>query len=142
VGEPWITRILQEEHVVLWLKANDIIPDFQYSAIYYGVNLLEKNPEAGQRFMAAYLKAVRQYNQGKTTRNLDILVKHTGLERELLQNACWPPIHGDGHINVESVLEFQTWAVEKGWLDTVVPANQFWNPRYVEYAIQVLGASE
>ena len=35
--------------------------------------------------MIAYLKAVRQYNRGKTERNLEILVKHTGQTLEKIR---------------------------------------------------------
>jgi ABC-type nitrate/sulfonate/bicarbonate transport system substrate-binding protein len=115
-----------------------LIPDFQFAFILYGPILLDKNPDAGRRFMVAYLKAVRQYNLGKTERNLEILAKHTGLDRELLKRACWPPMHNDGRINVRGVLDFQAWAVGKGFLDSPVKEEQFWDPRFVEYANQVL----
>ena len=62
--------------------------------------------------MVAYLKAVRQYNEGKTGRSLDIVAKATGLERELLTEACWPRLRDDGRTNIESILDFQSWAVD------------------------------
>ena len=88
--------------------------------------------------MVAYLKAVRQYNQGKTERNLAILAEQTGLDQEFLKQACWPAIRDNGEINVQSVLDFQAWAVEKRYLDNSVTENQFWDPSFVEYANQML----
>lgn len=88
--------------------------------------------------MVAYLKAVRQYNQGKTERNLEILAEFTGLDRELLKRTCWLPIRNDGRINVESVLDFQDWAAGKGFLDSKVTEEKFWDPSFVQYANQVL----
>ncbi|MCP4400863.1 MAG: ABC transporter substrate-binding protein [bacterium] len=137
-AEPWITRILEQGNAVLWIPAEDVVPDFQLAAIMYGPTLLHENSETGQRFMAAYLKAVRQYNQGKTGRNVDILVEYTGLTPELLQQACWPAIHDDGHINFQTVLDLQKWGLEKGLLDTVVPEVQLWDGRFIEYANQTL----
>jgi NitT/TauT family transport system substrate-binding protein len=141
MSEPWITRLLQGGYAVIWMPAQQVIPDFQLGVIIYGPNLLEENPDAGKRFMVAYLQGVRQYTEGKTARNLAILVEHTGLERELLMQACWPPIHDDGRINVQSVLDFQSWAVEKGYLDSLLTQEQFFDPSFVEYANQVLEAS-
>jgi NitT/TauT family transport system substrate-binding protein len=92
--------------------------------------------------MVAYLKAVRQYNQGKTERNLEIMEEFTKLDQELLKMSCWMPMRSDGYINVESVLDFQAWAVEKGYLDRPVTEEQFWDPSFVEYANQVLGGEE
>ena len=101
----------------------------------------EENPDAGRRFMVAYLKAVRQYNQGKTERNLEILAKYTKLDKELLTEACWPSFRSNGRINVRSILEFQDWAVKAGLLDNRVTVDQFWNPGFIEHANKILEAS-
>ncbi len=137
-GEPWATRMVESGNGVKWLPEHEILPDFQFDAVYYGPNLLRKNPDAGRRFMVAYLKGVEQFLQGKTPRNLEILAKHTGLPTDLLKKACWPLIRKDGIINVKSVMAFQTWAKEKGYLAEVVPEKQFWDPSFVEYAARVL----
>lgn len=140
VSEPWLTRILKLGNAALWIPAKDVVPNFQLAVIMYGTNLLDKNPDAGRRFLTAYLKAVRQYNQGKIARNVDILSKYTGLEPELLQEACWPAIYDDGRIHIQSVLDFQTWALEKKLLDALVSEDQFWDNNFIEYANQMLRA--
>jgi NitT/TauT family transport system substrate-binding protein len=139
-SEPWVTRILRTGHGVLWLPVQEVIPDFQWAFIAYGPTLLDENSDAGQRFMVAYLRALRQYGEGKTERNLELLAEFTELEQELLAEVCWPPVHSDGQINVQSVLDFQAWAVDKGYLDRVVTKDEFWDPSFVEYANEVLGA--
>jgi len=139
-SEPWVTRIIQEGNGVLWMSAEQVLPDFQFGFVVYGTALLEENPDAGRRFMVAYLKAVQQYSQGKTERNLEILAEHTGLDRELLTQACWLPIRESGQINAQSILDFQAWTVEKGYLDNPGTEEQFWDPSFIEYANEVLGA--
>lgn len=142
IGEPWITRIVRTGHAALWLPAQEVIPDFQWVMITYGPTLLQENPTAGQHFMVAYLKAVRQYNQGKTARNLEILAKYTELAPDLLQEACWPAIRDSGEITVQSMLDFQAWAAAKGLLDGTITEEQFWDPSFIEYANQVLAAPQ
>lgn len=137
-SEPWITRILKDGHAVLWKSAKDVVPNFQYAVILYGPTLLGKNREPGQKFMVAYLKGVREYNKGKTARNIEIISKHTGLTPDLLGESCWPAIYSDGHINIQGVLDFQTWGRKKGWLDKTLPENQFWEPAFINYANQSL----
>ncbi len=139
--EPWVTRLLQTRHVAIWKPTQKLLPNFQHAILLYGPTLLEKNPEAGKRFMVAYLKAIRQYNQGKTSRNLEILAKHTGLDRGFLREVCWPSIRNDGQIHIESVMDYQTWALKKGFLDKRVSPSQFWNPSFIEYANKVIGES-
>jgi NitT/TauT family transport system substrate-binding protein len=140
-SEPWTTRHLQSGNAVLWVPYNDLVPGYQHSTIVYGPSLLQTNPDAGRRFMVAYLRGVRQYNEGKTERNVEIMAEFSGLDKDLLQAACWFYIYDDGHVNVQSVLDFQQWAVGKGYLDSVVPEEQFYDPSFVEYANQVLGTA-
>jgi NitT/TauT family transport system substrate-binding protein len=140
-AEPWVTRAVTSGHGVCWMPIEKVIPDFQFGIVLFGPTLLDKNPEAGALFMAAYLKGVGQYNQGKTARNLEILAKHTRLDRELLQQACWPPFRPGGRINVKSVLEFQAWAIEKGYLEKAVPETQFWTPIFIDRAERLTGSA-
>ena len=136
--EPWLTRIIKAGHGVLWKGVQNVIPDFDYAFVRYGPSFLEKSPEAAQRFMVAYLKGVRQYNQGKTARNLEIMSKHTRLDKDLLSAACWPQIRNNGRINPQSMLDFQDWALANGLLDSKMPIENMWEPRFVEYANKVL----
>jgi len=137
-AEPWITRSIKAGHAVLWMPMEKVVPDFQFAFLMYGPNLLKKNSEAGNRFMVAYLKALKQLHLGKTSRNLEIIAKHTKLDPKLLMEACWPSFRKDGQINTQSVLEFQSWAVEKGYMEKTVAIEKIWDPGFVDYANQVL----
>ncbi len=89
--------------------------------------------------MIAYLNAIRQFIHGKTDRNVEILSKYSGVKRELLLEACWPNLDSTGQIDVNSVLDFQKWAMEKGLLDSLIKEDQFWDPSFIEHANHVLG---
>lgn len=138
-GEPWTTRHMQTGNVVLFMPYNEWVPGEQQGTVVYGPNLLQSNPDAGRHFMVAYLRGVRQYNEGKTERNLEIMAEFSGLDKEFLQAACWFYIYDDGHVNVQSLLDFQEWAVQKGYLDSVVHEDQLYDPSFIDYANQVLG---
>jgi NitT/TauT family transport system substrate-binding protein len=140
VSEPWVTRILQGGQGVIWMPAQQVIPDSQVGSIFYGPSLLDSDSDVGERFMIAYLKAIRQYNRGKTERNLEIMAEYTKLDQELLMQACWPALHDDGRINTQAVLDFQGWAVSRNLLDTSVSEEQFWEPSFIEHANDALGA--
>ncbi len=134
VGEPWLTRILDTGRAKLWAAGEDLIPEAQIGAIAFGPRLLNRDRDLGRRFMVANLKGVRQYNRGKTERNLNILGRRTGLERDLLERLCWPNLRDDGMLNLESVMQFQTWANKRGLLERRLEPEEFWDPAFVEYA--------
>jgi NitT/TauT family transport system substrate-binding protein len=139
--EPWITRIVEARSGLLWRRAGEVIPDFQQSFVFYGPTLLDEDPPAGLAFMRAYLRGVRQYSQGKTARNLDILTARTGQDRGLIERSCWPPFRSDGGVNLKSVLAFQRWGLDRGLLDRQLAASAFWEPRFIAAARTALGAT-
>jgi len=137
--EPDLSRALKSGKAVLWKPVHEILPGAQMAVLTYGPTLLEKNREAGRRFMIAYLRGVRQYGRGKTPRNLEILARATGLDRDLLAENCWQPIRGDGQVNTAALVAFQRWALGKGALDSVLPPERFWDPSFVDAANEALG---
>lgn len=139
LGEPNLSQLTADGKGGVWLPFYTLQPDSELAVIVYGPSLVEKNPDAGKRFMVAYLKGVRQYNLGKTDRNLDVLSKKTGLDRERLKQICWTPIHSDGMIDVSSITHFQEWGVQHKLFDKVASPDQFWDPSFIQYANQVLG---
>jgi NitT/TauT family transport system substrate-binding protein len=138
-SEPWLTRLLLGGKTRVWMPAEKVIPGYQVGVVVYGPNLLEKNPDTGKRFMVAYLKAVRQYNQGKTERNLEIVSKHTDLDKDILKQVCWPTFRESGKINIQSLFDFQAWAVEQDYLAGTIKEDRFWDSRFIEHANRVLG---
>lgn len=138
IGDPWITRLLDTGLVSIWKPYQDIVPNMQFGVVLFGKNLLNGNPDLGNRFMTAYLKGIRQYNLGKTDRNLEIMSKYTKLDTELLKRACWPPMNETGTISLDTVEQFQTWAVGKGLLDKAIDVNTLWDPQFIEQAAKNL----
>lgn len=142
ISEPYVTSISQTADVVPWMPAEQIIPNYQFSMVGYGQRLLDQDPDLGKRFMMAYLKAVRQYNQGKTDRNIAIIAGATKLAPEILQRCCWPAISEDGHLEFQTILAHQNWAIRQGYFDPpVLTEDQFWDGRFVEYANHTLETS-
>jgi NitT/TauT family transport system substrate-binding protein len=133
-GEPWLTRLTDSGLVSVWKTYQEIVPDMQFGVLMYGPNFLEENQEAGIRFMKAYLKGLRQYNEGNTDRNVEILTEYTGLEADLVQRSCWPPMHGDGMIITDTIDAYQEWALSKGYIEGMIPVDDYWDPSFVEQA--------
>lgn len=133
-GEPFLTRTLASGEAVEWVGLEQALPGVQFSFIFFGRRLLEVEPEAGERFLAAYLEAMRQLALGKTPENIRRVARATGEDPAMLEKVCWPFHPTDGQINATGVVRFQEWAVQRGLLDEVVPESSFWDPAYVDRA--------
>jgi NitT/TauT family transport system substrate-binding protein len=133
-SEPWVTRLADSGHIPVLDLPQAILPESQSAVHLFGPNLLGENREAGERFTLAYLKGIEAYSQGKTERNLEIIAKYTQLEPELLEKMCWPAIRTDGRANTDSILDFQQWAKDAGYIDTLLTVDQFYDGSFVEKA--------
>ncbi len=129
--EPWVTRIVQGNYGDILQSAPEVLPDAQYSVVLFSERLLQ-SPDLGQRVARAYLDAVRQYQDGSTERNVEIVATYTSLDAQLLKQICWATIPTDGAINLDSVMAYQEWAVAQGLLDQVVSPDMFWDGRFIQ----------
>jgi NitT/TauT family transport system substrate-binding protein len=138
VSDPWTVRIVNAGYGVVWNPWEKLLPNFQFSINMFGPNFLNKNPEYGNKYMIAYLKAVRQYNEGKTDRNVEIISKYTEMKPEEVKQSCWMTMRSDGSINLEGMSGFQEWAIAKGLQVSPVPPEQLLDMSFVQNANDAL----
>ena len=131
--EPWITRMTASEEIGLLMPVESFVNGLTASLVSYGRKVLE-NPEIGERFAVAYLKAARKYMEGKTPRNVQLISDFTGLEKELVERVCWSYVSVDGDINIDLIMENQRWLNEHGLIDQLLQPEQFLDTRFREFA--------
>lgn len=135
--EPYLTQVNNSRSAVMLIPVKEYSPDWP-APLYYGPALLDRDPELGRRFMIAYLQGVRQYNQGKTDRNLDILQNYTKLERDLLQQSCWMPVAKDGDLPRKPVREYMDWMYANKKITQNLDDDQLFDMSFVTYANGIL----
>lgn len=139
VAEPYVTSIEQSGDGVIWYRGEEVVPHAVYGVLVYGSKMLEEERDAGNRFMVAYLKGVRQYNEGKTERNMELFQEFTQLDYEVLNEMCLPSISQDGRIDFETGFNaFQQWSLEKGHIDALLTQEDYFDASFVDYANQYL----
>lgn len=132
--EPWLSLVLNSGYAKVWAEGNKILPGVQVGLIAYGPSLIKDNPDAGIRFMTAYLKGVQKYNEGKTPDNLEKMAAFSELTIDDINLSCLPTISEDGQIQFAGVDDFQQWSLERDLIELTVTEAQFWNPYFVEQA--------
>jgi NitT/TauT family transport system substrate-binding protein len=121
--EPRLTPSLRGNRLIA--SGNKYTPGLQYSFIVFGPSLLVTHRDLGQRFVNAYLRGVRQYNQGKIPRNLDIISRRVQLNADTVRALCWASIRSDGSLDTPSLLDFQKWGVEQGYQIRTLSDSEF-----------------
>jgi len=137
-GEPYLSELMESDEVVIWERVDKILPGYVMAMMMYGPNIMETRPEVGERFAVAMLKAVRQYNLGKTARNVDIVQRATGLSPERVSAACWPAMPDDARIDASTLRGYQEWNVARGLVGRVLAEDELFDHRFIDHANAVL----
>jgi len=137
-SEPDLSMILESDEVGIWERLDKVVPNYDFSLVKYGPTIVERRREVGERFAVAMLKAIRQFNLGKTPRNLELAVGFTGLSRAQVSAACWPRTTDDARIDAAALRGYQEWNVEHGLLDRVLTEDELFDHRFIDHANAVL----
>jgi len=127
-AEPYLSRAVRAGK--LWIRAQDVAPDYQWGVVSFGTRLLTERKDLGTKFLAAYRRGAAQANLGKTPHNLQVLAKATGMTLDELRDACWPTFRTDGRIRLQDILDYQRWARITGLLDTVATPEQLYDSSF------------
>lgn len=146
--EPAPTIAIRNGFAVLVKADDEIIPNHQIAVLLYS-ETFASNADAGQRFMRAYLRAVRFYNgaleAGRMTGpNADeviaILAESTPIKDPAIYKAITPTgMNPDGKVNVRSLAEDAAFYREQGLITGDIRVEQVVDDSFVEAAVAVLG---
>ena len=134
--EPRLSQSLPGNQFIA--PANKYTPGLQYGVLIFGPSLLVTHRDLGQRFINAYLRGVRQLNQGKTARNLDIIARRIQVSADTARSLCLAPVRDDAALDRPSLLEFQKWGVEQGHQIRIISDAELSDLEFVRKAAAAL----
>ena len=147
--EPSATRAIQSGSAVKVMGDDEIYPNHQLAVLLYGGNFIKDQPDAARRFMRAYLRAVRDYNDalsnGKIAGpNADeviaVLTEYTPIKDAALYRSITPQgCNPDGKLNEASLKNDLEFFKEQGEVKGNVTVEQAVDHSFVEWALKDLG---
>jgi NitT/TauT family transport system substrate-binding protein len=145
--EPFVTTIAEQGTGVVAVRADKVLPGQQVAVILYGPKFAEERPEVARKFMLAYVKGLRDYNDAfgkqipeKKTEVVKILTEYTPVkDAALYDKMVMPGLDPNGRVNVDSVNDSQSWWLEKGTQTARADLSRVVDNQYVEWAAQQLG---
>jgi len=149
-NEPTMTRAI-EEGVALRIAGNDITyPDQQTAATTFSDHFIKRRRDVAERFMRAYLRGVRMYNDAlkdghlagpKANEVIPILVKYTTIKdesmfRRMIPSFCNP----NGEVNVDSLRKDLAFFRELGLIEKKdIAVEAVVDPSFAQAAVAKLG---
>ena len=146
IAEPTSTVAVDRGLAVKWREADEWSPGIQVSMVLYGPNYVSRNPDAGQRYMTAYLKGVRDYhdaiNMGRGDREavIQTMMRNTALkDRALYDRMRWVYIDPNLVIAEDDLRATMQWLLDRGLSERPTDLNVAIDRRFGQHALSVLG---
>ncbi|BDG59039.1 hypothetical protein caldi_01290 [Caldinitratiruptor microaerophilus] len=142
--EPLITQGVKQGIFERWKDTTDFLPDAQIAVVLASPKFVA-NEALSKRFMVAYLRALRDYNdaflKGKgKDQIIDILAKYTDLKDKSLWNDVYVTgLNPNGQVNVKSLEDQLQWYKEKGTVTGNVDLNHVVDLSLAKFAVEYLG---
>ena len=146
--EPFSSVLVKRGVAKLWARCGDVYPGMQVAAIYYGKSFLEDAP-VGQRFMNAYIRASRVYNDAladgkfagaKGEAIIAILAKYTEQTNlQLIRDATPHGLNPDGAVLTPSLVKDFNFFRERGLIEARVEPGDVIDNSFAEKAAKALG---
>lgn len=144
--EPFVAEAVAKGVAAVWKRDDEIAPHQQVAVVLYGPKFVE-NRDLARRFMLAYIKGARYYNDAFDKKDaakrkdvVGILVRNTAVkDADLYAKMVMPGIDPNGRVNVDSLASQQDYFLAKGSQKTRLELKQVVDMQYAEWAVQKLG---
>ncbi len=143
--EPLITKGEKDGLFVRWKDTTDFAPGAQIAVMLASPQFVKEKNEAAKRFMVAYAKGVRDYNDAfvkgiKKDEIIDIMVKHTELkDKELWQKVKVTGLNPDVYANKDGIAADLKWYTDNGHFKGKADMNKLVDHSLADFAIKLLG---
>lgn len=148
--EPYATLIVAAGDAVRFAPTEDFYPGDQISVMLFGEKFGRERADVARRFMRAYIRAARDYNDvidnGKwlTTPKSDeiigIVAKRLDLKPEQIRAAFPHALDPDGRVNLDSMRKDLQFFKDRGeFADKDFQVERVVDPSFVEAAVRELG---
>jgi NitT/TauT family transport system substrate-binding protein len=148
VLEPWATQAVKLGIATRIYGADNWYPSQQLAVVLYSVGFATKRQDAANRFMVAYVRALRYYNdalsnghiRGKNAADIiAILAGVTKLDPQTLREMTAAGVNPTGHINEKSLRDDIATFKAHQLITADPPLSTIVDMRFVDHANSVLG---
>lgn len=144
VIEPFVTQAIEKGLADPWKDPSAYDPDAQTALLVFGSSLTN-NPDLANRFMTAYIQAVRDYNDAffknkNKAEIINILREYSVIKDYDLYEKMYPTgLNPDGYVRGKGIELDLAWYKEKGLLKSNIKYQDAVSNEYVDFAINILG---
>lgn len=143
--EPFVTLGMSKDLIDPWKDPSEYDPDAQTAFVVFGAGMT-KNKDVANRFMTAYLKAVRDYNDAffknkDRQQIIDILVEQSVIKDPKLYDKMYPTgLNPNGYVRLKGIEQDLIWYKANNLLKSPeLQVADTVDNSFVDYANSILG---
>jgi NitT/TauT family transport system substrate-binding protein len=147
--EPSITSILKAEKAVRFLGVDEFYPQFETAVVFYSEKFIKERPEDAKKFMRAYLRGARDYNDALDGDRLTapaaadvipILTEYSFIKNPDVYKAMRSHyVDPNGTLNVASLKDVWQYFRDAKQIDGSVTVDDVVDPSFAKWAAEQLG---
>ncbi|SHJ73004.1 ABC transporter substrate-binding protein [Propionispora hippei] len=144
VIEPFIVQGMEKGILDPWKDPVEYDPDAQTALLVFGTSLT-KNPDVANRFMTAYIKALRDYNDAffkdlNKAEIVSILSRYSVVKDPQLYDKMFPTgLNPDGYVRTKGIEMDLAWYRQHNLLKSDIQFEDAVDNQYVDFALHILG---
>jgi NitT/TauT family transport system substrate-binding protein len=143
--EPLIAQGIDQGLASKYQTAAEMFGPQQNTLIVYAPNFSTQRQDAGKKFMAAYLRGLRDWidaaDKGKDyDAIISIMTKESSLkDPALYKKIALPAFDPNGGIIRDAIKVNQQWYVDHGDVKNPIDVDKIYDPQYLDYAYGMVG---
>ncbi len=147
--EPTVAELLKLGTAKKLASADEVFPDYQTAVVFYSPKFMHDQPENAKKFMIAYVKAARYYNDALKAGHIagpnaddviNILTKYSFIKDPAVHRAIVSQaIDPDGDVNMPSLEMAWKFFLDTKQIDGAVKVGDAVDLSYVHEAAKALG---
>jgi NitT/TauT family transport system substrate-binding protein len=147
--EPSITSILKADKAVRFLGVDELYPKFETAVVFYSEKFIKERPEDARKFMRAYLRGARDYNDAldgdrltapAAAEVIPILTEYSFIKNAEVYKAMRSHyVDPNGTLNVASLKDVWQFFKDVKQIDGSVTVDEVVDPSFAKWAADQLG---
>jgi NitT/TauT family transport system substrate-binding protein len=147
-AEPAATAAIRLGVADRLMFVGDFYPDAESAVVLYGQQFVARRPDVGRRFMKAYVRAARDYNDairdghiaGKGAEEIiAILTRRFRYPQDVIQTMWAHAINPDGWVEVASIKSDFQFFKDQNQIKVDIAPEVVLDKSFVDYAVKELG---
>jgi NitT/TauT family transport system substrate-binding protein len=147
--EPSISSIEKADKAVRFLGVDEFYPNFETAVVFYSEKFIKERPEDARKFMRAFLRGARDYNDALNGDRLTapaaeqvipILTEYSFIKNPAVYSAMRSHyVDPNGELNVTSLKDVWQFFTDAKLIDGSVTVDQVVDPSFAKWAAESLG---